>query len=169
MTTVSSPEEIAALFADTHNNFPVIIGKPSNDDAQRLCQRNFQALQDIDLGDGTDTTGLILSKVDHKAANENQVFDRSDRALEAYNPLIQDDNNNNICLRQENNWSFKLDRQSAIRTAMHVGKKFILHCVEETWVVCLKNKTTLFKYVTLGDILDHLRATRTGGKAIDVI
>ena len=60
-------------------------------------------LQDIDLGDGTDATGLILSEVNHKAANENQAFDRADRALETYNPLIQDNNNNAVCLRQDKN------------------------------------------------------------------
>ena len=95
-----SPKEISALFADSHDNFPAIIVKPSEDDVQRLRQRNFQALQDIDLGYGTDATGLILSKVDHKAANANQVFDRSDGALEAYDPSIRDDENNSVCLRQ---------------------------------------------------------------------
>ena len=81
MTTVSLPEEISALFADAHDNFPVIIGKPSDDDVQRLFRHNFQALQDIDLRDGTNATGLILSEVDHKADNKNQVFDRADGAL----------------------------------------------------------------------------------------
>ena len=52
-------------------NFPTIIGKHSDDDMQRLLLRNFSALQDIDLGDGTDATGLILYKDDHKAENEN--------------------------------------------------------------------------------------------------
>ena len=70
MTTVSSPEAIAALFADAHDDFPAIIGKPSDDDVNRLSQSNFKALQDINLGDGTDATGLILSKDDHKAATE---------------------------------------------------------------------------------------------------
>ena len=83
MATISSPEAIATLFADAHDEFLAIIGKPSDDDVQRLRQCNFQAPQDIYLGDGTDTTGLILSEVDHKAANENQEFDRVDGALEA--------------------------------------------------------------------------------------
>ena len=48
------------------------------------------------------------------------------------------------------------------------GKKFVLSRMEETWVVWLKNETTLFKHVTLRDILDHLGATSTGGKVIDV-
>ena len=86
MTTVSSPKEISALFADNHYDFLLIIGKPSDDDVQRLWRRKFQALQDIELGDGTDATGLILSKVDHKAANANQVFDRANGALKAYDP-----------------------------------------------------------------------------------
>ena len=93
---------------------------------QCLCQRNFQALQDTDLGDGTDTTGLILYEVDHKVANKNQAFDRDNGSLEAYNPSIQDNNNNAIHLRQEKNWSRKLDCQAAIRTAERVGKKFVL-------------------------------------------
>ena len=78
---MSLPKEIAALFANSHGEFPASIGKPSNDDVQRLCRRNFQALQDIDLRDGTNATGLILSEVDHKADNKNQVFDRADGAL----------------------------------------------------------------------------------------
>ena len=114
MMTVSSTEEIVAQFADTHDELPAIIGKPSNNYVQRLLQQNFQALQDIDLGDGTDATVLIFSEVDHKAANENQVFDRTGGALEAYNPSIQDNGNTVIRLRQENNWSRKLDRQAAI-------------------------------------------------------
>ena len=31
MKTVSLPKEISALFSDAHDNFPAIIGKPSND------------------------------------------------------------------------------------------------------------------------------------------
>ena len=86
MTTVSFPEENSALFADAQDDFPAIIGKPSDDDVQRLFRRNFQALQDINLGDGTNATGLKLSEVDHKAADTNQVFNRANGALEAYNP-----------------------------------------------------------------------------------
>ena len=41
--------------------------------------------------------------------------------------------------------------------------------MEETWVVFLKNETTLFKHVNLRDILGHLMATSTGGEVIDVI
>ena len=169
MTTVSLPEEISALFADAHDNFPVIIGKPDDDDVQRLFRRNFQTLQDIDLGDGTDATSLILSEVDHKAENANQVFHRANEALKAYNPLIWYDNNNAVRLRQENNWSRNINWQEAIQTAKRVGKKFVLSHLEEMWVVRLKNETTLFKHVTLRDILDRLGATSTGGEAIDVI
>ena len=75
------PKEISALFANDHNDFPVIIGKPYNNDVQCLRRRKFAALQDINLGDGTDATGLILSEDDHKGANTNRVFDRADGAL----------------------------------------------------------------------------------------
>ena len=100
MTIVSLPKEISALFADAHNNFPAIIIKPSDDDMQRLRRHNFAALQDIDLGNGANATGLILFEDDHKATNANQVFDRADGALEAYDPSIRDDDNNAVCLRQ---------------------------------------------------------------------
>ena len=113
MLTVSLSEEIAALFADAHDDFPTMIGMPSDDDVQRLRQRNFQALHDINLGDGTDIIGLILSEADHKAANENQLFERANIAVEAYNPSIKD-NNNAVRLRQEKKWSCNLDRQPAI-------------------------------------------------------
>ena len=114
MTTVSLPGEISVLFADAHSDFPTIIRKPSDDDVQRLRQRNFVALQDIDLGDGTDATGLILSEADHKAANTNQVSDRADGALEAYEPSIRENTNNFVRLRQEIFFSRKLDCQAAI-------------------------------------------------------
>ena len=88
MTTVSLPEKISALFADAHDDFSAIIRKHSDDDVQCLCRRNFSALQDIDLGDGTNATGPILSEDDHKAANGGHVFDRADGALEACGPSI---------------------------------------------------------------------------------
>ena len=75
MTTVYLPKEISALFANAHDDFLAIIRKTSDDEVQCLCRRNYAALQDIDLGYGTDATGLILSEDDHKAANGNQVFD----------------------------------------------------------------------------------------------
>ena len=169
MMTLSLPEEISALFANTHNNFPAVIRKPSDDDVQRLLRRNFAALQDIDLGGGTDAMGLILSEVNHTAANANQVFDQANEALEAYSPSIRDADNNAVRLRQEKKWSRKLDLQAAIQTAELVGKKFVLSSVEEMWVVRLKNKNNLFKHVTLHNILDHIGATSTGGEAINVI
>ena len=97
------------------------------------------------------------------------MFNRDDRALEAYKPSIQDYDNNAVRLHQEKKWSRKLDRQAAILTAKRVGKKFVLSRMEETWVVCLKNETTLFKHVTLRNIFNHLGATSTEGKEIDVI
>ena len=156
MTNVSFPKEISSLFDDDHNNFPAIIGKSSDDYLQCLCHSNFTALQDIDLGEIINATGLILSKDDHKSANGNQVFDQSNRALEAYNPSIQDDNNNAIHLLQDKTWYRKLYPQADIQTAERVGKKFVLSCMKETWVVRLKNETTLFKHVTLQDLFDHL-------------
>ena len=101
MTTVSSPEKISALFGDDHDDFPAIIEKTSDNYVQRIFRRNFASLQDIDLGGGTDATGLILSKDDHKAANSKQVFDQADRAPEAYDPSIRYNKNNVVRLRQD--------------------------------------------------------------------
>ena len=75
MTTVSSPKEISALFANTHDYLPAIIGKPSDDEVQHIFRRNFSDLQGIYLEGDTDTTCIILSKDNHKTANANQVFD----------------------------------------------------------------------------------------------
>ena len=104
-----------------------------------------------------------------QGGEKNQDFDHAEGSLKAYKLSIPDNDNNSIRLLQEKNWSCKLDCQAAIRIAEHIGKKFVLSQVEEMWVVCLKNDTTLFKYVTLRDILAHVVATSTGGEAIDVI
>ena len=50
-----------------------------------------------------------------------------------------------------------------------MGKKFALSHVEETWVVRLKNEATIFKHVTLCDLLYHLGATSMGREEIDMI
>ena len=102
-------------------------------------ERKFQSLQDIDIRDSTNATGLILSEVDHKTANKNQAFDRDDGLFKAYNPSIEDNGNNAVRLRQDKNWSCKLDLQATIRTAERVGNKFVLSRVEKTWVVRLEN------------------------------
>ena len=75
MMTMSLPKEIFPQFDDAHDNFPAIIGKPSDDDLQCLRHCNFASLQDIDLGDSTNATGLILSKDNHKAAKKGHMFD----------------------------------------------------------------------------------------------
>ena len=98
---MSSPKEIFTLFVNAQNDFPAIIGKPSNDDVQRLCRCKFSALQGINLGGGTDATGLVLSKDNHKAANRGHLFDQADGTLEAYDPSIRDDDKNAVRLRQE--------------------------------------------------------------------
>ena len=50
-----------------------------------------------------------------------------------------------------------------------MGKKFVLSRVEETWVVRLKNEATIFKHVTLCDLLYQIGAKSMGREAIDVI
>ena len=71
------------------------------------------------------------------------MFNQAYGALKAYGPSIQDDNKNAVILQQYKNWSDKIDRQAAIRNAERVGKKFVLSCVEETWLVRLKSEITL--------------------------
>ena len=99
------------------------------------------------------------------------MFDQADGSLEAYDPSIQDDDTDTdaVCLRQYKTWPCKLDRQADIRTIERMGKKFALSHVEETWVVCLKNEATIFKHVTLRNLLYHIGATSMGGEAIYVI
>ena len=100
MRTVTSPKETSEIFADAHEDFPTMTGKPSDDDLWCLCLRSFAAIQDIDLGDSTNDTGLILSEDDHKASTRDYLFDRSDRILEAYDPSIRDNDKNDVSLRQ---------------------------------------------------------------------
>ena len=97
------------------------------------------------------------------------MFNQANGAFKDYEPSIKNDYNNAVRIFQERIWYHKLDRQASIQTANHVGKKFVLSQVEETWVVWLKNETTLFEHVILRDILDHLRAANTGGETINVI
>ena len=84
-TTVSLPKEISALFAYAHDNFPAIIVKSSEDEMQILRRRNFQALQDIYLGDSTDATGVILSEVDGKRKPGVRPSRRSTQGLRPLN------------------------------------------------------------------------------------
>ena len=102
MKTVYLPKEISMLFANAHGNFSAIIGKPSDDEVQRLCRQKLAALQNIDLGGGTDTIGLILYKDDHKAANRGHMFDQSDRTLEAYDPYIRDNDKTSSTYAKKN-------------------------------------------------------------------
>ena len=97
------------------------------------------------------------------------MFDLANGSLEAYDPSIQDNDNDAVRLRQEKTWPHKLDIQADIRTAERMGKKVFLSRVEETWVVRLKNKATIFKHVTLCDLLYQIGAKSMGREAIDVI
>ena len=49
------------------------------------------------------------------------------------------------------------------------ARALILHAVDKTWVLELKDEETLFTQVTLRQLLDHLQSICGGLHAIDVL
>jgi hypothetical protein len=166
---MTTPEEAKTLFSDLAATYTVIVGQPTDDDVKQLRESITNLLQSIDIPGGTcSLSGLIDTDATY-VANHGAPFDPMTVPLAAYDPAIAVDASNAIRARAERTWTAKRELQRLIRAVERNGRLFLLHVVEETWLLPLKSDTTFYNQVALRDILDHLASNMPGLEATDII
>eukprot|EP00804_Cyclotella_cryptica_P017724 CCRYP_001164-RA/>CCRYP_001164-RA protein AED:0.37 eAED:0.27 QI:0/0/0/1/0.33/0.25/4/0/1265 len=157
------------LFSNLAATYTAIIGQPTDDDEKQLRESITNLLQSINVPSGTcSLSGLIDTEATY-IANHGTLFDPMTVPLAAYNPAIAVDASNAIRAHAERTWTAKRELQRLIRAVECNGRLFLLHIVEETWLLPLKSDTTFYNQVALSDMLDHLTSNMSGLEATDII
>ena len=86
-----------------------------------------------------------------------------------YDPTILDDNKPAVVQKKDIMWKARVNDYKLFAKAKLESCALILHAVDETWVLELKDKKTLFTQVTPRQLLDHLQSICGGLHAIDVL
>ena len=131
--------------------YPPIVGAPNNDDVKRLTKAFINALHSIDVpGGAIDLSNLLLSDVEHETKHgDGKTFECMAVPLPAYDNSIASDATNAVRAKAERLWTAKIGLQTLIKTVERAGRAFLIAVIKDTWLLPLKEETTLYNKVPL--------------------
>jgi len=171
---MSSPKEIAAIFAMATTNFDAIIGQPTDDDIFRIREVLMPLLHDIsyDMAKvaGTTTHNLVglIQEATSYATTWGTAFPRPIR-IDAYDITIKDDATPVVRSRMEAAHTAKLLDYNTYVAAEKATALFIRTIVDELWYKDLRDAVTFYNSITAYDLLDHLVVNSGGLHTIDLV
>ena len=111
---------------------------------------------------------LIWSMSKYMATHRGVAFP-SPTMPEIYDPSIADDNKTAVVRKKEITRRACVVDYNIFAKAKLKAQAFILHTVDKTWVLELKDEDTLFKAVSPEQLLTHLQTICGGLHTIDVM
>ena len=168
-----SADDIVTIFAVLTEEFPAIVGQPTDAQLFELREALYEVLLDIefDRENGVhDLTGLMDSVEDYELAHGGASFPTYvrvgvyDKTLAA----LTGDDADGKRRQGEATHRAKLKDWESYSTVAREGRKFLLSRVEDMWVRELKDPKTKYSRVKIRDILDHLQSCCLGTHAVDV-
>ena len=142
-----SPEELSMLFEAARKDFEAKNGQPT--DAYLVNIRAvitsilLLTLYDEEHGN-QNIFGLVWSTSKYKATYQVNLAFHSHTIPEIYDPTISDDNKPTIVPKKEITWKARVNYYKLFAKAKLEAHALILHTVDETWVLELKDEETLF-------------------------
>ena len=103
------------------------------------------------------------------ATHQGKLAFHSPTRPEIYDSSITDDDKPAVVRKKEITWKACVNDYKIYLKAKLEARALILHDVDETWVLELKDEETLFKQVTPIQLLSHLQSICGGLHAIDVL
>ena len=167
-----SPEELSMLLEAAREDFEVKNGQPT--DAYLFKIRSVIAsillLAPYDEEHGNhNLVGLVWSTRKYKATHQgNMAFHISTRPA-IYDPTITDDDKPAVVRKKYITWKARVNDYKLYDKAKLKARALILHAVDETWVLELKDEETLFTQVAPRQLMDHLQSIYGGPHAIEVL
>ena len=112
--------------------------------------------------------GLIFLPSKYMATHGGVAFPSPARPA-LYDPRIVDDDKTAVVCKKEITWRARVADYKIFSKAKLEERAFILHAVDETWVLELKDEETLFNAVSPKKLLTHLQTICGVLHAIDVL
>jgi hypothetical protein len=115
-STVTTPEEAKLIVVDAANEFPAIIGAPTDDDLKQIREFLANLLQSIDIPGGRNNLSGLIDAPSNYLATYGHAFDHLETPLIVYDPSIAADAMQAARVKVKRAWTAKLEHQCLIRT-----------------------------------------------------
>ena len=167
-----SLEELSTLFEAARENFEVENGQPT--DAYLVKIRAFITsillLAPYDEENRNhNLVGLIWSTSKYMATHQGNLAFHSSTRPAIYEPSIIDDDNPAVAWRKEITWRARVNDYKIYAKVKLEACTLILHAINETWLLDLKDEETLFTQVIPRQLLSHLQSICGGFHEINVL
>jgi hypothetical protein len=169
-STKMMPKTITCLFKEAHDSFPLLEGKPSNDDLLAIWDTFLPLLMVIpynQLNRAHSLTAILTKAIKYKA-NHGAKFVRLAR-LPLYNKLIASNATPVTRVHAEATHKSQLNDYASYEAAERSVANFFHDVVDKIWYNDLKDANTFYTKVTALKIMAHLNANCGGLHAIDMI
>jgi hypothetical protein len=166
-----NPDAITPLFKEAYDTFPLLEGKPTNDNLLAIWETLLPLLVVIpyDQLKGIHSLMAILTEAaKYKADHGNVKFVRPS-CPPLYNKNIANDATTVIRVCAKAAHKSRLDDYSSYESAKRGVAEFLRDVVGKIWYNDLKNAKTFYTKVTALEIMAHLDANSGGLHAINII
>ena len=137
-----SPEKLSTLFETARGDFEVQKGQPT--DAYlvniRAIITSILLLAPYNEENGNhDLVGLVWSTSKYKATHQGKLYFHSPTRPAIYDPMITDDDKPAIVRKKEITWKARVNDYKLYANTKLETRALILHAVDETWVLKMKD------------------------------
>ena len=156
-----SPEELSTLFGVAQEDFEVENGQPNDIYLVEIRSviTSILLLDPYDEDNGNhNLVGLVWSTSKYKATHQGNLVFCSPTRPSIYDPTITDDDKPAVIWKKYITWKACVNDYKLYTKATLEARALILHAVDETWFLELKDEETLFTQVTPRQLLDHLQS-----------
>jgi hypothetical protein len=164
------PSAITRLFKESHDAFPPLKGKLSDDDLLAIWNTLLPLLMVIpyDQLNRVHSLTAILTKAVKYEADHGAKF-VCPACLPLYDKMITDNVTTVVCICVEAAHKSCLDDYASYEVAKQGVSKFFCNVINKIWYNDLKNADTFYTKVTAIDIMALLDANSRGLHALDMI
>ena len=167
-----SPKELYTLFEAAREEFEVENGQPTEAYLIKIkvALTSILLLAPYNEEHGNhNLVSLVCLKSKYKSTRQgNLAFHRPTRPA-VYDPTILEEDKPAVVRKKEISWKERMNNYKLFAKAKLEARALILHVVDETWVLELKDEETLFTEFTRRQLLDHLHSVCGGLHTIDVL
>ena len=166
------PKELSTLFKAAREEFEVKNGQPTDAYLVNILAvlTSIVVLAPYDEEHGNQNlVGLMWLTKKYKSTHQGNLYFHSPTRPAVYNLTILDDDKPAVIRKNDITLKARVNDYKLFAKAKLKARVLILHAVDETWVLELKDKETLFTQVTPRQLLDHLLSICGGLHAINVL
>ena len=167
-----SPKEISKLFEAAREEFEVENGQPTDVYLVKIRDVTTSILLFAPYNEehnNQNIVSLMWLTSKYKSTHQGNLPFHSPTRSAVYDPTILGDDKPSVVRKKYITWKARVNGYKMFAKAKIKARALIMHAVDETCVLELKDKDTIFMQVTTRQLLDNLQSICGVLNAIDVL